>query len=216
MQLQINFDNRERYFPRDLNTFSPSTSTPPENAPETLIINYHRRSLENGLTWLYYILFYVQDDGLGSFHLDAHPWDWEVVVAEMDDTDTLLRLCYTPHGSKEHFWLSKEDTQTLLKKTGGTIPIYCSRGKHATYPMGGTIWRYGGFANDTNNSRIVYNHPTLVELSVDSPYFAPKKGFLSNPLNYPTIPLHKVRTRLLFEPLWQKCVDNCLSFIKRL
>ena len=204
MRLQIYFDNHERYFPKDLNDFASfSNAQPqPEKAPETLTINYYRRPLGNGKTWIYYILFYMQDDGLGYFHIDNHKLDWEVVVAEMDDEkDSLLRLCYTPHGRKEHFWLSEEDTRTLLKRTGNAIPIYCSKGKHATYPVNGIIWRYGGFANDTNNCCIVYN-PQLKQLSseaIASPYFSPKSGILLDNLNYPTVRLAQVSTRMLFK-----------------
>jgi hypothetical protein len=204
----VYFDRDERYFPKDLNqqaSFQNSDSRP-EKAPETLTINYYVRPLDNGKTWIYYILFYLRDDGLGYFHVDAHTMDWEVVVVEME-RGTPRRLCYTPHGRKEHFWLSEQDTRTLLQRTGGMVPIYCSKGKHATYPVRGTIWRYGGVASDTNDARIMYKQPRLrlAELSqeaIQGPYFAPKSGILTDPLDYPTVRLATVSTRLLFKSPW--------------
>lgn len=204
----VYFDSGERYFPKDLNqqaSFHNSDSRP-EKAPDMLTINYYVRPFEDGKTWVYYILFFLRDDGLGYFHVDAHTMDWEVVVVEMEG-GTPRRLCYTPHGRKEHFWLSEKDTSILLQKTGGVVPIYSSKGKHATYPVRGTIWRYGGVASDTNNGRLAYKQPRLrlVELSQDAiqgPYFAPKSGILTDPLDYPTVRLTDVSTRLLFKSPW--------------
>lgn len=51
-------------------------------------------------------------------------------------------MCYAPHGSSEHFWIGdQDDLDEILGGEGGDglrPKVYVSRGKHASYPVGGT------------------------------------------------------------------------------
>ena len=190
--ITLYFDSHERFFPIDINQKAKGFDT------KEKCINYYVRKIDDITTWIYYFMYYVQDDGLKRFHIDSHPNDYELVIVEVKGFD-VTRICFTPHGRTENFWLSEEDTQKILKD--GKLNIYCSRGKHATYPLKGTIFRYFCFANDTNNHQIecIPRLVTLTESTINSPLFAYKKDTLTWDYNtVPTISLWYVRFHMLF------------------
>jgi len=200
MKLSINlyFDSKERFFPIDLNQRLRSYIS-------NTTINSYTRVMDENTTWVYYFMYYLFDDGLGKCHVDSHVDDLELVVVEIKNNSTISRICFTPHSQKEHFWLNEQDSQTCLEKTnyGFAINIYCSLGKHATYPIGGKIYRDLGFANDTNDgkNKIV---PLICELTpetINHPYFAGKKPLLSGELHYPVVELKKVKYHMFFRGL---------------
>lgn len=199
------FDSRERYFPIDWNQWSLT-----KTASKTPTLNAYVRVLSPSVTWVYFFLYYLHDDGLGTFHIDSHAIDVEMVVLEINTltaggSPKLNRVSYHPHGTAEHFWLNPQDTANLVaSNTERRVPVYCSRGKHATYPIKGTIWRYMGFANDTNDTVIKVTNGAqsltlLTDVTLASSSFAPKKWVLTSKLPYPTVPLDTVRYRLLWQ-----------------
>ena len=90
-----------------------------------------------------------------------------------------------------------------LQVHGFGINIYCSLGKHATYPIGGKIFRDLGFANDTNDTKnkIVPLISELTPETINHPYFAGKKPLLSGELDYPVVELKKVKYHMFFRGL---------------
>jgi len=200
MNLSINlyFDSKERFFPIDLNQRL-------RNYISNTTINSYTRVIDKNTTWVYYFMYYLFDDGLGSCHVDSHVDDLELVIVEIKNDSTISRICFTPHSQKEHFWLNEADSQTCLEKTnyGFAINIYCSLGKHATYPIGGKIHRDLGFANDTNDAKnkIVPRICELTPETINHPYFAGKKPLLSGELDYPVVELKKVKYHMFFRGL---------------
>lgn len=201
MNLSINlyFDSKERFFPIDLNQrLQNQLST-------TTCINSYTRVMDKNTIWVYYFMYYLMDDGLGIAHVDSHIDDLELVVVEIKNNSTISRICFTPHSQKEHFWLNEADSQSCLTKTnyGFAINIYCSKGKHATYPIMGKIFRDLGFANETNDgkNKIVPHVNELTITTINHPYFAGKKSLLSGKLDYPVVELKKVRYHMFFRGL---------------
>lgn len=122
----------------------------------------------DGRTLLSYFAFYPRDDGLsvlgGLRTLDAHKYDLERVTVELDAQGTVMGVCYFPHGHTEHYWIrGSSDLQKLLVQ--GRPHVYCSRGKHGSYPVNGTIWRYFGFANDHCEPALLLPNVTVVPAS---------------------------------------------------
>jgi len=193
--IKLHFDSKERFFPIDLNQRL-------QNNLSDNCINAFTRIIDKNTTWVYYFMYYLFDDGLGKCHVDSHVDDLELVVVEIKNND-VSRICFTPHGQEEHFWLNEQDSQTCIEKTcyGVNLNIYCSLGKHATYPIGGRIFRYLGFANDTNDSKKTLV-PRICELTlqtINHPFFAGKKPLLGSNLDYPTIKLKMVRYHLFLK-----------------
>lgn len=158
----------------------------------------------DGRTLLHYFAFYPRDDGLqlfGCFSVDAHAYDLERVTVELNALQAVTGVCYFPHGEKEHFWIrGHADLEKILVQ--GRTRVYCSRGKHASYPICGTIWRYLGFANDHINP--VFASVNVVEVNQEVLDHPRIDGVFRNiPLclgeidSLPTIALSRVRFHLL-------------------
>lgn len=112
-------------------------------------------------TLLHYFFYYPKDDGMRVFGLgtpvDAHQYDLEHIIVERTGA-VVTGVCYFPHASAESFWIRGDNDLSQLLVQGHPA-VYASRGKHASYPVSGTIFRYGGFAND-------HIDPVLVPISV--------------------------------------------------
>jgi hypothetical protein len=189
--INLYFDSNERFFPIDMNQKAKGFNTTER------CINYYVRKINDNTKWIYYFMYYVQDDGFKRSHIDTHVNDYELVIVEIKGLK-INRICFTPHSRKENFWLNEKDTQKIQKN--GKLDIYCSRGKHATYPIKGRIFRYFCFANDTNDYKI-HCIPKLIELTestINSKLFAYKKDTLTWDYNVPTISLWYVRFHMLF------------------
>jgi hypothetical protein len=161
---------------------------------------------QQNLALLHYFFFYARDDGmkkLGLFVISSHRFDLEHVVVELTD-GSVTGVCYMPHGTGEHFWIRGHDLKDIL--VNGTRPkVYASRGKHASYPIPGVIRRYGNLANDHHvplefDITVEPASQKLMSIDLIDNAFPAIKGRLNRNLSqYPTIPLNKVRTHLLFK-----------------
>lgn len=190
------FDKNEKYLPIDFNKYV-NNNTIDNNIVNCYIKNY------NNLIYIYYWSFYLYDTGKTIFKINSHKYDIELVILEIKD-DKINRVCFCPHGQTEHFWLSIEDTKSITENN--KIKVYVSNGKHASYPIPGTIWRYYGFANDVNNSKYpIYIKPVLLtDNSINSELFKYKRSFIEKniDIDIPCIALKKIRKRYLFKKIY--------------
>ncbi len=192
----FHFDSRESHFPIDMNTYQRGVYSMKN------CVNVYLRD-QGDHYWIYYYTFYEYDAGMCCCHFDAHELDIELIILEVNVlTETLNRVCFCPHSSKEHFWLSKDDTQKLIGLYDHRIHVYASKWKHACYPVAGRIWRYFGFANDKNNNAIVRNpRPIFLTIhTIESEIFENKKNQLEYDFNQvPEIPLDRVKYHMFFK-----------------
>lgn len=202
------FDSQEEYFPIDLNSFN-------NGRLNKNIVNVYLRELKeisNDLIWIYYICFYTFDSGIkvctpfncfSKNKVSSHEFDFEIVILEINKkSEKICRVCFCPHGLDENFWIAENDLELILDKNNSDkIHIFVSRGKHASYPVKGIIWRHFGFANDYNNDdRILLLKPIiLTSNTINSQIFETKKKCLSFDYNtIPVIPYHSVKKRKFF------------------
>jgi hypothetical protein len=180
------FDKQEQFFPIDYNDFIRGEFTEG-------IINYHIHTVGT-ITLIYFLAFYLYDTGLYSQNWDSHFLDFEYVVYKYENQE-LDSVCFCPHAFDSHFCLSNEDTQTLLKIGTNHINVYPSRGKHASYPIYGIIWRYIGFANDINFPMTEHKNLRFVPLNNQSLYSFHISSSLQrmNLKDIPIIPLNMIR-----------------------
>jgi len=173
--------------------------------------------LSGNRTHLHYFFFYENDNGLKVFHrqVDAHLYDLEHVIVELTG-ELVTGVCFFPHASMETFWIrGQDDLNALLVQN--RPKTYSSRGKHASYPVSGTIWRYGGFANDQNVpvlvpiTSVAASEQLLALDNFDASTFpAIKRRIIGDFSNVPTVALNKAR----YNMLWRK-PKNTDEFIVR-
>lgn len=157
-------------------------------------------------TFLHYFFFYKEDDGLTVLNhvFDAHLYDLEHVVVELTG-DTVTGVCYFPHASIESFWIRGAlDLNDLL--VDGRPKVFSSRGKHASYPVSGTVWRYGGFANDHNDAvnvpitAVLASEQLLALNNFDRSTFpAIKNRIIGDFSTVKTVKLNRARYNMLFK-----------------
>jgi hypothetical protein len=159
---------------------------------------------------LHYFMFYDSDGGMPCCGraIGSHKYDLEHMIVEITH-NTLTGVCYMPHGTAEWYWIrGQSDLQKITN--GGLRPIvYSSRGKHASYPVSGTIYRYLGFANDhcvpvTCSVTVQRASDALLSVDLIDGVFAALKPRIVGPFSqHPTVPLSSCRTRMLRKiPSW--------------
>jgi hypothetical protein len=139
-------DKKEKQKLTNLNMYIDSKEISNDNS----IIGVVKRTAD--ITYLMYFFYYAFDDGLtyfDTFQIDRHQYDMETVVVELDSiSETAIKgVIYLPHGGLEHFAIRDRDDLSQIFINNHPV-VYCSQGKHASYPTSGRIFRYGGFAND--------------------------------------------------------------------
>jgi len=205
------FHSQEKYFPIDMNEYLLKNKTVKR---DTLHYSFRTDPKKKNKFWIYYWMFYSFDSGSLWFGMDSHPLDLEVVIIQVH-LFKIEKICFCPHTTPEHFWLSPNDSLLLLDEHE-TFTIFPSLGKHAPYPFGGTIWRYYGLGNDYNDKRIfkTFTLEIIQQETLHHPFFSSHQHLLSMDLeSIPTVPLHSVPLRMIFIPL---IFINVYFFIKKM
>jgi hypothetical protein len=220
------FDSRETHYTLDFNAYL-------KNITRINSVNVYVREIDQETLWIYYICFYLYDPGTKcclpfncyctDFRFSEHEYDFEMVIIEVKNKESISRVCFCPHGLEENYWISgrmenssdnksKNDDKTenddlyriLDRRDRCRIHVYVSRHKHASYPLPGIIWRYMGFANDYNNNDHEENPHrlkpyVLTNESIESDIFKSKKKCLSFDYNtVPTLTLGQVKYHMFF------------------
>lgn len=156
---------------------------------------------------LHYFFFYLRDNGLRvlGFDIDAHKYDVEHIIVELTDQQ-VTGVCYLPHGSKEFYWIRGITDLSKILIDGTRPVVYASRGKHASSPVPGTIWRYFGVANDhvrkpvpSTVTVVAASDEVMAEPRIDNVFDSLQDRVVGNFKQYSVVPLSKVRTHLLFK-----------------
>jgi hypothetical protein len=155
-------------------------------------------------TLLHYFFFYSQDDGLPycCYSIGGHKFDLEHIIVELTN-NKISGVCYMPHGGSEFYWIRNTSDLQLLLKANHPV-VYSSRGKHASYPISGTIYRYFCFANDHCDPVMIpidvieANSKTLATPLIDNVFAGITNRILGDFSQYPEIRLSKSRTKILW------------------
>ncbi len=163
--------------------------------------------------YLYYYAVYIKDGGkkILCLSIDSHPLDIEGVVIELDIDNKITGVLYQPHSKREHFWIrNSEDLQKICDNN--RVKIYVSKDKHASYPVGGVIYRYYNFANDVcGNVQNIYDVVRLNDYLLNKHNFEKFNNFVGFPkrleddlMDRPIIRLKDVKYKLLMYKFWKK------------
>jgi hypothetical protein len=161
-----------------------------------------------GNKYLHYFLYFPEDGGLfiGTKAVDAHRYDIEHLVVEVNvASGAVVGVLYQPHGGKEHYWLRDLADLARILAFDKRPSVYVSHGKHAGYPISGTIYRYGGFASDSiakpvrQRYHVVPASAAVLKLkSIDGVFQGLPKRLDQDFAKKPNEKLDRARRRLLF------------------
>lgn len=103
---------------------------------------------KNNKIYLTYIFVYAKNgeyDILGLANAGQHPADLEHLTVELDlATQSLLRVMFSAHGTKDGRWVNASDIQF----EDGKMVSYMALNGHGLYPKEGIAFRLFGLAND--------------------------------------------------------------------
>jgi hypothetical protein len=130
--------------------------------------------------------------------MGSHAYDIEQLVLKVDARGTVEGIDFKPHNSSEHFRITDAlDIKQILKD--GHPQVYVSRGKHACYPVPGTVTRYLGVVSDVCEHPVKQDLTAIVldEAVINVRYIGKgfpgiKKRLVPNP-SVPRIRLNEVR-----------------------
>ncbi|KAG5187452.1 hypothetical protein JKP88DRAFT_161772 [Tribonema minus] len=155
---------------------------------------------------LHYFLFFMRDTGMSIFGINGvggHDYDIEQVVIELGADANVKAVFYTPHSASEHFCISDEADLNIILVDGVRPRVYVSQGKHAQYPVPGTVRRYLGLANDTCKLPVRQEFGVTVldkdirdSVSIGT-FEGIKKRLEPAVLNVPTVRINHLRNRML-------------------
>jgi hypothetical protein len=197
------FDGEEKYLPANYSEFVTAGKAKYDS---TVVGNV---TYVNGKTRLHYFLYYTEDGGLEYFEISIgnHVYDIEHLIIEIDPkSSTIIGILFRPHGSSEHFWIRNPED---IKQIGEQHPkVYVSRGKHAQYPISGTVFRYMGGANDSCDAKVyldtavVQVNPDVLKASVGGVMKSLRSRSLDNTTQFPSVKLKDVKLRMLLKKFW--------------
>lgn len=159
---------------------------------------------------LHYFTFYAKDSGMQRFArvYDAHDFDIEHLIVEIDAAGIVRGVLYMPHGSKEHFWIRHRDDLKEILEKGKRPKVFVSKDKHAQYPQEGRVLRYGLFANDNCTPKInsgftvqVASQKALLTKYIDGVFRGLPSRIEMDFVSKPEVRLRSVRYRMLVGPL---------------
>jgi hypothetical protein len=175
------FDYQEKNFPYNYKT----------NKEENVVVAYKNGNI------IQYWLYYNQDGGLGPFDLGSHEFDHEGLVIKInDDGSKIKEIAYRPHGSEEHFKIIGDDVKKCINTDDRPI-VYVTIGKHAQYPVCGTIKKYFGIANDTIE-KPTERKMTIIEYDFSDEVFNKKINVNDDMSQYKIVKYKDIKDRLIF------------------
>lgn len=196
------------YFDKDEQERPIAFSSSLDQPRQPVYAEFFPSALTPGAFIIAYYMVFRRDNGTALLGLDAHDGDYESVLVEISSAGALLGVCYRPHGEEEHFWIRDHDDVMRITDNGRHGPaVYVSRGKHASYPVSGKIWRLFGIGTDICESPI----PIVVTLicineqtdewraAMDRSVLAQRFRHVSGDfkyVDYPEIRLKDVATRM--------------------
>lgn len=145
------FDQKEQLFPVNYTTYISSKIITNSNNVTCSVLRTSTKII------LVYFLFFLYDAGIkvASKTFDSHQYDIEEIRVELDiNTKYVSGVLYAPHSSLEHLWVRNDDDLKTILINNARPLAYISLNKHAIYAVPGTIFRFGGFANDKCNPNI--------------------------------------------------------------
>lgn len=161
----------------------------------------------SGGLYLHYLYFYALDAGMTRCRrvFDAHDYDIEHIVIELNAVGAVQGVLYQPHGQKEHFWIRHASDLAQILVEGLHPKAFASIGKHAMYPCSGRIFRYFGIANDkcfpgpAQDVGVVLASDELMQLQYIDGVYRALPGRISQDFgSKKEVRLSAVKTRLFF------------------
>jgi hypothetical protein len=162
------------------------------------------------VTLLHYFVFYDHDGGLRILGnvFDSHPYDLEHLVVELTNS-TVTGVLYQPHGGSEHFCIRGDKDLGSILIDGKRPRVYASRGKHAQYPVSGTVYRYAGIASDVCQQAVQQTFtvqevsPAVMQVEyIDGVFKSVAPKVRQAVRSKPVLRLDKVKTHMLVAKFW--------------
>ena len=102
---------------------------------------------KDGKIYLTYIFVFAYNGEYSIANLrnvGQHPGDIEHITLELNIDQTLSRVFFSAHGTKDGRWVKASD----VEMEDGRVVAYNAMNGHGLYPTDGVVFRLGGFGND--------------------------------------------------------------------
>ena len=95
----------------------------------------------------------------------------EHLTVELSSSGDLLRVFYGAHGTKDGRWIKASNVPMETVNGAKKIVAYIALNGHGLYPSDGTVFRFGGMANDITEKAIQWIPKPIVILNKEDPNF---------------------------------------------